>query len=53
MLFLTAEAETLQEVAGGMPGISYQVFPYNGNPSDLVPLIRAFPSTIEMVMRRG
>ena len=52
MLFLTAEPETIQEVAGGMPGIFYQVYPYGGNPSDITSLLRTFPSTIELLMRR-
>ena len=53
MLSLTAESDTIQEVAGGMPGIYFQQFPYNGNPTDIVPIMRAFPSTVELLMRRG
>ena len=52
MLFLTAEPDTLQEVAGGMPGIFYQTFPYQGNPSDLPGILRCFPSTTELLLRR-
>jgi len=52
VLYLTASPETLQELAGGMPGMWYQTMPYQGNPSDLVTLMRCVPSTVEILMRR-
>ena len=52
MLYLTAEQQTIQEVAGGMPGIFYTSVPYNGNPSDIPAILRCAPSTVEILMRR-
>lgn len=52
VLYLTADPETIQELSGGMPGMWYQSLPYQGNPSDLVTIMRCVPSSVEMLMRR-
>jgi len=51
-LYLTTEAEIIQELGGGMPGMMFESFPYRGNPSDIVTLMRCYPSSVEMLMRR-
>jgi len=52
VLYLTATTDTLQELSGGMPGMWYHSVPYQGNPSDLVDIMRCVPSTVEMLLRR-
>ena len=51
-LYLTASQETLQELAGGMPGMFYNSQAWEGNPSDIVDLMRCRPSIVEALMRR-
>jgi len=52
ILYLTADDTTLQELAGSMPGMWYNSAPYQGNPSDIVNIMRCAPSSVEMLMRR-
>lgn len=52
ILYLTSAPDTLQELAGGMPGMWYHTVPYRGNPSDIMNILRCAPSSVEMLMRR-
>lgn len=51
-LYLLADSALLQQISGGMPGMRYHSQPYQGNPSDIIMLMRCAPSTVEMMMRR-
>ena len=51
-LYLTCTQETLQELSGGMPGMVYGSDAWDGNPSDIVSLMRCTPSVVEVLMRR-
>jgi len=50
-LFLSASLDTMKKVAGGMTGIIFKEFPYNGNPSDIFKIQRCIPSANEILMR--
>ena len=52
ILYLNAGDKTLQELAGSMPGMWYNSVPYQGNPSDVIKIMRCAPSSVEQLMRR-
>ena len=51
MLFINASLETLMDAAGNVNGLSVKELPFNGNPSDLINLIRCVPSSPELILR--
>jgi hypothetical protein len=50
-LFLTADLDTIKKVLGEMTGINLKIFPYNGNPSDILKIQRCVPNASEILMR--
>jgi hypothetical protein len=51
MLLINASLETLMDAAGNVNGLSIKELPFNGNPSDLINLIRCVPSSPELILR--
>lgn len=51
ILFMNATLDTLKEASGVVNGLNVKELPYNGNPSDLVNLIRCVPSSPELILR--
>lgn len=51
MIFLNATLDTLKEASNVVNGLLVKEIPYNGNPSDLVTLIRCVPSASELILR--
>ncbi len=51
-IYLTADQDAIQDLSGGMPGMVYTSEAWQGNPSDIVNLMRCTPSVVEVLMRR-
>lgn len=51
-LYLTAQLETIRDVSSGMQGIFFKEVPFNGNPSDIIEIMRSVPNLEEILMRR-
>lgn len=52
MLYMNAQVETVRDVSTGMQGIFFKEIPFNGNPSDILGILRAVPNLEEILMRR-
>lgn len=50
-LILRAQLDVLKECATNLQGIVYQATPWQGNPSDLLNVMRSVPSAVDMLMR--
>jgi len=51
MLFLNASLDTLKDASNLVNGLVVKELPYNGNPSDLIKLVRCVPSSPEIILR--
>lgn len=51
ILFINATLDTLMEASNVVNGLNVKEMPYNGNPSDLVNLLRCVPSAPELILR--
>lgn len=52
MLFLTAQPNIIKEAASSFTGMVIKDSPYNGNPSDLLTLMRCVPNAPELLLRQ-
>jgi len=51
-LYINATENLIKEAGSGMGGMLFHEFPYQGNPSDMLELMRCVPSMPEIVLRR-
>jgi len=51
MLFMNASLDTLKQASNVVNGLNIKELPYNGNPSDLITLLRCVPSAPEQILR--
>jgi len=51
-LYLKADIETIQEVSNAVSGFFTKDIPYQGNPSDIVIMMRCVPSAPEFILRK-